>query len=701
MDDPDFVRLTAGVPHLTIDDIVGHPRMAEARRVYVDRFLAVYGDDPFMARLLIETGRFLVFLVAVVLAAGHDPLRRETWFTVGRLKQAMAAFGLASDRQIDHLVGRLGAVGFMTIEPAAGDRRVRILRPTEAMLAHDRAWLAAHYAPMTVIGRFGDYAPAMRQDPAYQIAQRRTSIAFLPFSGKLLAMAPELMLFFNHAAGHVVSAALIQAAMAADDLHAARALCGCRRTLRRVAHPCPQDPRRGGGGGARPPAWPRWAPGRDPAALLGELRPRSRDRHVHPRYGACRHHRPAGGRNAPYGSHRRGMTSAARLRHLTYDKDGDFSYGSFQTPARSEGTDCMHIPDGYLSPSTCMAAYVAAAPFWYVAVKRVKRVLHSKVVPLLAVVSAFSFVVMMFNLPIPGGTTAHAVGMAVAAIVLGPAAAILAISIALAIQALFFGDGGILAFGANAFNMAIVGTLTAWFTYRLISGDAPVGSPRRVVAAAVAGYVAINAAALVAALEFGIQPLLFTDATGAPLYAPYPLSVAIPAMMVAHLTIAGAAEAIITGGIVAYLQQSSPDLLRASARKMADGRPVPAFGGWFATRRLWAGLGVLMVASPLGLLAAGIAWGEWGAEDFADPAIRGQIAQASGNVAPPESVPQGLQHLSSFWTAPIPDYAPPFMHSQSFGYILSAVVGAGLILVVVAGLSWLMNRRAQSGEGRA
>ena len=218
----------------------------------------------------------------------------------------------------------------------------------------------------------------------------------------------------------------------------------------------------------------------------------------------------------------------------------------------------MHIPDGYLSPSTCAAAFVAAAPFWYVAVKRVKRVLHSRVVPLLAVVSAFSFVVMMFNLPIPGGTTAHAVGMAVAAIVLGPAAAILAISMALAIQALFFGDGGILAFGANAFNMAIVGTLVAYATYRLISGDTPVGSPRRVVAAAVAGYLAINAAAFVTALEFGIQPALFHDATGAPLYAPYPLAIALPAMMVAHLTIAGAAEAIISGGIVAYLQRANP-----------------------------------------------------------------------------------------------------------------------------------------------
>ncbi len=221
MDDPAFVRLVGGVPHLMIDEVVAHPHMAEARRLYVDRFLAVYGGDPFMARLLIETGRYLVFTVAVVLASGHDPARRETWFTVGRLKREIAKFGMVSERQVDHLIGRLCAVGFMTSEPADGDRRTRILKPAGPMLAHDRAWLAAHYAPMTVIGRFADYAPVMRQDPAYQIAQRRMSIAFLPFSGRLLAMAPDLLLFFNHAAGHMVSAALLQAAMAADDLHAA------------------------------------------------------------------------------------------------------------------------------------------------------------------------------------------------------------------------------------------------------------------------------------------------------------------------------------------------------------------------------------------------------------------------------------------------------------------------------------------------
>lgn len=361
----------------------------------------------------------------------------------------------------------------------------------------------------------------------------------------------------------------------------------------------------------------------------------------------------------------------------------------------------MHIPDGYLSPVTCAVAYAAAAPFWYVAVKRVKRVLHSRVVPLLAVVSAFSFVVMMFNLPIPGGTTAHAVGMGVTAIILGPSAAIIAISIALMIQALFFGDGGITAFGANCFNMAIVGSLVAYAVYRLISGNAPIESPRRVVAAAVSGYLGINAAALFAALQFGIQPALFHDATGAPLYAPYPLSVAVPAMMLAHLTIAGAAEAIISGGIVAYLQRANPRLLEATAKKTISDQHASVVGGWFGTRWLWTGLGALMVLSPLGLIASGIAWGEWGAEDFQDPAVRDQIAQASGNTVPPEHVPQGLERLSSIWTAPIPDYAPSFMHNESFGYVISAVVGTGLIILILSGLSWLIARRAVSGERSA
>ncbi len=130
----------------------------------------------------------------------------------------------------------------------------------------------------------------------------------------------------------------------------------------------------------------------------------------------------------------------------------------------------MHIPDGYLSPATCAALYGASAPFWYVALERVKKALHTRLVPRLSLFAAFSFVIMMFNLPLPGGTTGHAVGIGLAAVVLGPWAAMLAVSVAIVVQALFFGDGGITAIGANCFNMAIAGALVAYGTYRLMAG---------------------------------------------------------------------------------------------------------------------------------------------------------------------------------------------------------------------------------------
>ncbi|HEU4322670.1 MAG TPA: cobalt transporter CbiM [Roseiflexaceae bacterium] len=361
----------------------------------------------------------------------------------------------------------------------------------------------------------------------------------------------------------------------------------------------------------------------------------------------------------------------------------------------------MHIPDGYLSPSTCAVLYAAAAPFWYVALQRVKRLLSTRLVPLLSVFAAFSFVIMMFNLPLPGGTTGHAAGMAIATVVLGPWASMLAVSVALLIQAVFFGDGGITAIGANCFNIAIVGSLVAHWVYRAIAGQSEPTARRRVVAGALAGYAAINAAALITAIEFGIQPELFKDAAGVPLYAPYPLSIAIPAMMLGHLTIAGLAEAVVTGGVIAYLQRTDPSLLKLHTLAPSAGvaAPAPRQGGWRSTTRLWVGMALLMILTPLGLLAAGTAWGEWGPDEFASPEGRQEIGQVSGNVLPPEQTPQGLEQLSSFWTSPIPDYAPPFLTSPELGYIMSALFGTGLVILACLAVGWLA--RLLRGRGDA
>ena len=347
----------------------------------------------------------------------------------------------------------------------------------------------------------------------------------------------------------------------------------------------------------------------------------------------------------------------------------------------------MHIPDGYLSPTTCATLYAGAAPFWYVALKRVQKTLSSRMVPLLSVCAAFSFVIMMFNVPLPGGTTGHAVGMGVTTVVLGPWASMLAISIALLIQAIFFGDGGITAFGANCINMAIVGSLVSYFVYTTVSGRSAVTSKRRVVAAALAGYIAINVAALCAGIEFGIQPMFFHDAAGAPLYAPYPLGIAVPAMMLGHLTFAGLAELIVSAGVVAWLQHSNVALLKATL----PSEDIAPEGGWTFTRPFWIGLAALMIATPLGLLAAGTAWGEWGVEDFKNPAVRAEIAAAFHNVALPANPPSGLERLAGVWTAPFPDYAPAFIKSASFGYILSAMAGIGMVICVGLFLSWIIR----------
>ncbi len=262
----------------------------------------------------------------------------------------------------------------------------------------------------------------------------------------------------------------------------------------------------------------------------------------------------------------------------------------------------MHVPDGYLSPVTCAVLYAAAIPFWLIASSQVRKVIGGRTVPLLAVFSAFAFAIMMFNVPVPGGTTAHAVGGTLVAIVLGPWASVIATSVALVIQALFFGDGGITAIGANSFNMGVVLPMAGYLTYRLVSGGSPMLSQRRIVAAAIGSYVGITLSALLVGVELGIQPH-FWSTNGIPDYSPYGFSTAIPAMLVSHVFGASFVEAAVTAMGVAYLQKSFPEIL---LRRQAKSTEVEQSG---ITVNPWIPVGAFVALSVVIMAVAGVIMG--------------------------------------------------------------------------------------------
>ncbi len=358
----------------------------------------------------------------------------------------------------------------------------------------------------------------------------------------------------------------------------------------------------------------------------------------------------------------------------------------------------MHIPDGYLSPIVSVGLGAATVPGWAVATNRVQKVLSNRTIPMLAVFSAMSFTVMMFNIPVPGGTTAHGVGGTLIAIVLGPWAAAIAVSVALIIQALFFGDGGILAIFANSLNMAFILPFVGYGVYRILAGRSPMLSERRVWAAGIGAYVGISVSALAVGIELGVEPLLFSQ-NGHALYSPYGLTEAIPAMLIAHMFGASIVEALVTALGVAWIQGRHPEYLlgggvqaQAALDELeAAAEPEPAA----PPRPLWQTATVLIAISLAVIAAAGLVTGggdparafgaDWAAVDWASVATMLLVTGVIAAVLVPLAwllLPRRVRGIGTAFTAaailaPLGLIAPGFAYGegsvqdvrQAFGYV--------------------------------
>ena len=247
--------------------------------------------------------------------------------------------------------------------------------------------------------------------------------------------------------------------------------------------------------------------------------------------------------------------------------------------------------------------------------------------------------------------------------------------------------------------MAFVLPFVAAIVFRALNSRLHDKSWGTSVSAIVSGWVGLCLAALCAAIEFGIQPMLFTNASGAPLYCPFPLSVAIPAMLIPHMLVAGVIEGVATAAIYGFIKKTAPSIIvgpeAADGQLAADGTAKKT--SLIPTLILVA---VLVVATPLGLLATGDAWGEWDAEGAAT------AVQETGDDSLQASV--GLDTPTFADALPTGDYLQAYSEEQGLGfagqaamYILSGVIGVAVLTIAFRLVSLTVKESGAHGNSRA
>jgi cobalt/nickel transport system permease protein len=298
----------------------------------------------------------------------------------------------------------------------------------------------------------------------------------------------------------------------------------------------------------------------------------------------------------------------------------------------------VHIPDGFLDAKTIATATGLSAAGVGTALRHAARG-ASRRAPLIGVTAAFVFAAQMLNFPVAGGTSGHLVGGVLAAVLVGPAAAVVAMTSVLTLQCFLFNDGGVLAFGANVFNMAVLAPGAGWLVYRTVRGRG--GAKRTLLAAAFAAWCSVVIASVACAGE-----LAFSGTVAAPLV--------LPAMAGIHMVI-GLGEAAITALVLSAIVRTRPELLGDDAGAVPARRLLVIQGGLIA-------VGLAVFLSP-----------------FAS-ALPDGLEQVAGRL--------GFEHRAEEppVPSPMPDYGVPGLTSSTLGTMVAGLAGTALAF----GLSWLL-----------
>jgi cobalt/nickel transport system permease protein len=305
----------------------------------------------------------------------------------------------------------------------------------------------------------------------------------------------------------------------------------------------------------------------------------------------------------------------------------------------------LHIPDGFLSTPVSIVCWILSVLVLSIALRRVNTELGERQVPLMGVLAACIFAGQMLNFPVAGGTSGHLIGGALAVILLGPWAGILVMTSVVAIQALIFQDGGLLALGANIFNMGIVSVFVANGVYRAIQSFAKGARWGLIVGGFAAAWVSVMASALITALQLALS--------GAS-----PANIALPAMAGVHALI-GIGEGLITVGALSFLAAARRDLLQGPATTASSKGVI---------------LGGLVVAALLAMVSPLAS---------SDPDGLERVAEDIGFLDRAQDAPYQI----------IPDYVLPGVPNEALATILAGIVG----LLIVFGVTYLVGR-ARRGQ---